>query len=168
MKCNKPSARKPRSAAALQPCGCFAAWPEPAPGTHVRPLTGASPVGLRSNLVLTAGQGLSDWEDLSHLIHLYDFTALLPERGRHNKQQFASCASVVASLETGTDPPCPGHGSGLGCPPAAVLEGLPSSIEGPCWPTVLGICPQYPPLQTRMIVITVKVIVIIVTVGVPV
>lgn len=80
-------------------------WPEPAPGTHVRPLTGASPVGLRSNLVLTPGQGLSDWEDLSHLIHLNDFTALLPESGRHNKQQFASCASVVASLETCTDPP---------------------------------------------------------------
>lgn len=63
-------------------------------------------------------------------------------------------------------PPCPGHGSGLGCPPAAVLEGLPSRIEGPRWPTVLGICPQYPPLQTR-IIITVNVIVIIVTVGVP-
>lgn len=47
-----------------------------------------------------------------------------------------------------------------------MLEGLPSRIEGPRWPTVLGNCPQYPPLQMRIIVITVNVIVIIVTVGV--
>lgn len=64
-------------------------------------------------------------------------------------------------------PHAQGYGSGPGCPPAIEFEGLPSCIEGPCWPTVLGICPQYSLLQITIMVVTIMIIVAKETVGVP-
>lgn len=48
-----------------------------------------------------------------------------------------------------------------------MLAGLPSRIEGPRWPTVLGICSQYLSLNIRIILTNIMVIAIIVPIGVP-